>query len=138
MSMVTHAFKRQESRDKVPDFALGMLCSEGRSTTSNGILYRGKEPEKGKYLREARKKQNVSRYAIPEVRRLRERLDQRSAASKKLLYNCADGSFANKLYLNDIPKKTVHIVRFRKDARLRKYRPQKNGTASASTARPSP
>ena len=32
-------------------------------------------------------------------------------------------SFANKIYLNDIPKKTVHIVRFRKDARLRKYRP---------------
>ena len=34
-----------------------------------------KKPEKEKYLKEARKKQNVSRYAIPEVRRLRERLD---------------------------------------------------------------
>lgn len=239
MSMVAEAFKRKESREKVADFSLGMLCSEGPATISNGIVFKGREQEnwnpdfrlmsdavcrehelwnpvidltldladhprpiysaqddtrlkrtgrkipdvaygrdpksppfhlnltlghrflatslmargtggerpwrsipvglehapparapkgmkkeaKGKYLKEARKKQNVSRYAIKEIHRLRERLDQHHTAKDKLLYNSADGSFANDIYLNDIPHKTVHIVRFRKDATLRTYLP---------------
>lgn len=239
LSMVAQAFKRQESRDKVGDFTLGMLCCEGRKTIANGILFKGrdqqnwnpdyrlmsdavcreeelwdpvidltldladakrpiysaqddtrlprtgkkipgvaygrdpqsppfqvnltlghrflatsllargkgdprpwrsipvgfqhappakapkglKRPEKQKYLKEARKKQNISRYAIEEIYRLRKRLDQHPSAKHKLLYNTADGSFANEVYLNDIPHKTVHIVRFRKDAALRAYLP---------------
>lgn len=256
LRLLAQAFKRKESREKVEDFALGMLCCEGRKTITGGILRRGKgqeswsrefrlmsdagcredemwEPsidlavglnppahpfyaaqddtrlkktgkripgvaygrdplspafhtnltlgqrflgtslmargngegrpwrsipvgfkhspavkapkgmkgkEKEQHLKEARKKQNVSLDAIKELKRLRARIDRHPRGRESLLYNAADGSFANKHFLNDIPDKTVNIVRFRKDAKLRKELPpeQRNGTRKYGPEMPTP
>ena len=83
---------------------------------------RATEEEK-EAVREARKKQTVRLMARRELSRLRMEIDASPGGSLRLLINTADGSFANRTYLNDLPDRTTVIVRMRKDARLRRTLP---------------
>lgn len=83
---------------------------------------RATEEEK-EAVREARKKQTISLMARRELDRLRVEIDATPGGSRRLLINTADGSFANRTYLNGLPKRTTVVVRMRKDARLRRTLP---------------
>ena len=86
------------------------------------IPRRASEEEK-KAIKEVRKKHTISILARAELAKLRGEIDRLPGGTRRLLINTADGSFANRTYLNDPPRRTTLVVRMRKDARLRKPLP---------------
>jgi hypothetical protein len=70
-----------------------------------------------KQYREAAKQQNLSRSFVEMGKQLRWELDQ-AGGGDKILVLTGDGSFCNRTCFQDIPERSVLLVRCRKDARL--------------------
>lgn len=84
---------------------------------------RATEQEK-RLVREARKKHNMSVVGAEELRKLRSGIDALPGGFAKPLVTAVDGSFANRLFLGKLPKRTTVVARIRKNARLRAKLPK--------------
>lgn len=73
-------------------------------------------------IKELRKKSTLSHFAVIERNILRMRVDRNGYSDRKIVM-AVDGSFANKIYLRDLPHDTTVVARIRKNAHLRKYLP---------------
>lgn len=74
-------------------------------------------------VKEARKTNNMSTAGRDELASLRIGLDRLPEGRDRILAMSADGGFANRAFLGDMPAKTAVVVRLRKDAKLRKALP---------------
>ncbi len=73
--------------------------------------------EMQKQYREAVKQRNLSRSFVEMGKQLRQELDQVGGRDKVLVL-AGDGSFCNRTCFDDIPERSVLLVRARKDAKL--------------------
>jgi len=73
--------------------------------------------EMKKQYREAVKQKNLSRSFVEMAKQLRQELDQVGGCGKTLVL-AGDGSFCNRTCFEDIPERSVLLVRARKDAKL--------------------
>lgn len=71
-------------------------------------------------VKEARKTNNMSTAGRDELASLRANLDRLAESKDRILAMGADGGFANRAFLGNMPTKTAVVVRLRKDAKLRK------------------
>lgn len=86
--------------------------------------------EQRRIVREARKSCNMSTAGREELARLRAAIDRLPGGGDRPLIMAADGSFANRSFLGDIPRRTTVVVRVRKDARLREALPPEERTGN--------
>lgn len=84
---------------------------------SAGKLAKNASEEDKQHHRDRERALKLSAHAIASMRRLRERLDQASAADRTLLMT-VDGSYTNRDVLRNLPPNTRLIGRIRKDAVL--------------------
>lgn len=75
--------------------------------------------EQKQAVNEARKTYNMSTVGRDELAKLRTAIDCLPDGAKRHLIMTADGSFANRSFLADLPDRTTVVVRIRKNARLR-------------------
>lgn len=74
-------------------------------------------------VKEMAKKQNMSTAGRDLVSCLRQRLDQVPGGDQRPLLLTADGSFANRAFLGQLPPRTTAVCRVRKDAKMRHAMP---------------
>lgn len=83
---------------------------------------RATEQEK-QAVKKASKNYNMSTVGREELAGLRARIDRLPEYHHRRLIMTADGSFANRAFLSNLPDRTTVVVRIRKDARLRAVLP---------------
>lgn len=83
---------------------------------------RASEAEKAA-VKELAKKQNMSSTGRELLTQLRARLDRVAGAHERPLLISADGSFANRTFLDQLPARTTAVCRIRKDAKMRRALP---------------
>jgi len=84
---------------------------------------RGATDEQKRAVKEARKQYNISAVGREELFRLRAEIDRLPDGSERNLILTADGSFANRSFLQEVPDRTTVVARLRRNARLRRVLP---------------
>jgi len=91
---------------------------------------RGATEEQKRAVKEARKTHNMSTVGRDELAKLRASIDCLPKGRARHLIMGADGSFANRAFLSEIPERTTVVVRIRKNARLRRVLPHDQRTGN--------
>ena len=86
--------------------------------------------EQKQAVKEARKTYNMSTVGRDELAKLRASIDRLPNGLERALIMGADGSFANRAFLSELPERTTAVVRIRKNARLRRELPHDERTGN--------